>query len=574
VDGKRRALIVSADTYGDAKLRRLRMPAVDAAALRRVLEDPEVAGFEVDVSLNEPHHVVRGKIEDFFKAAAVDDFLLLHFGCHGVKDDDGKLYLVASDTAMARLDSSGIDAEFVNRHMARSRSRRIVLLLDCCYSGAFARGSPTRAAGGIDIGERFKQGRGRLVLTASTAMEYAWDGDELNNLGDAGPSSFTAAVVRGLETGEADLDHDGQVSFRDLSDYVYDFVRAQNPKQTPQKWYLESEGDLYIARTPPLARQARRGAPRRRNYALLQPQLELVLEDEVFSVAIAPGNRLLAAGSDAVIALWRGDTEIATWRDAPQPELVTDVHNAFVYAVAFSPDGRRLATCGEDGVVHVRDLERGRLWSQRHHTEAAYSVAFSPDGASVASGGYDREVRILDAETGAVRRGLGCSHRVSSVAFSPDARVLVIGSLDNTITVWELGTGDSHVLPHKHQSSVERVSFSPDGRRLASCGLDKAVRVWDATSWQPLWANATEHGYLVRSVAFAPDGATLASASWDKTVKLWNSENGQPTGLPWQAGRPRHTDWIWSVAFSPDGRVLASAGSDSKVILWMLSDTD
>ena len=575
-EGKRRALIVSADTYGDAKFRKLRSPAVDAAALRGVLEDPQIAGFDVEVSLNDPGDVVRRKVEAFFKAAAVDDFLLLHFGCHGVKDDDGNLYFVAADTALAELDASGVSAEFVNRHMARSRSRRIVLLLDCCYSGAFARGSLPRGSGGVELGERFKQGRGRFVLTASNDMEYSWDGDEVSNLGDAGLSCFTSALVEGLSTGAADLDRDDQISFRDLALYVEQYVEARNPKQSPRKWFLDSEGDLYIARTPPPERRTGHGVPLRRNYAALRPRLELSAEAEIFSVAIAQGSRMIAAGSKDVILLWRADTEIATWRDPPEPERITGVHEGFVYSVAFSADGRRLATGGEDGVVHLRDIERGaRVWAEPRHDEAVYSVAFSPDGTRVASGGYDRQVLLLDAATGAIQRRLVRSNRVSSVAFSPaaDARVLAIGSLDNTITVWNLASNDPpHVLSETHQSSVERVTFSPDGRRLASCGLDKAVRLWDTATWQRLWANAIEHEYLVRGVAFAPDGATLASASWDKSVRLWNTDSGEPIELPWKEGRPRHTDWIWSVAFSPDGRVLASGGSDSRVILWMFPE--
>lgn len=574
--GRRRALIVSADAYDDPKFRSLRSPAVDAAALSRVLEDPQIADFEVDVSLNEPESVVRRKVETFFKAAAVDDFLLLHFGCHGVKDDDGNLYFVAKDTAFAQLDSSGISSEFVNRHMSRSRSRQIVLLLDCCYSGAFARGSLTRSAGGVELGERFKQGRGRFVLTASNDMEYSWDGDQVNNLGDAGVSVFTSALIRGLSTGEADLDHDDQISFHDLADYVHQYVQAKNPKQSPQKWFMESEGDLYIARIPPASRRSARIVPSRRDYSSLQAQLELNVDGEVFSVAIAPGNRMIAAGSEDVIVLWRGDTEIATWRDPPEPEVIAGVHDGFVYSVDFSPDGRRLATGGEDGVVHVHDVEsRTRLWSGRRHDEAVYSVAFSPDGTQVASGGYDRKVLLLDGVTGASQRKLIRSNRVSSVAFSPaaNARLLAIGSLDNTITIWNLGSSDlPHVPAETHQSSVEHVTFSPDGRHLASCGLDKAVRVWDTSTWQTVWANAIEHEYLVRGVAFAPDGATLASAGWDKTIRLWNTARPNPIELEWKEGAPQHTDWIWSVAFSPDGRVLASGGSDAKIILWMVTD--
>jgi WD domain, G-beta repeat len=578
-EGKRRALLVSADTYGDATFRKLRSPAIDAAALKRVLVDPAVGGFRVDVSHNEPAHIIQNKIETFFKTATVDDFLLLHFGCHGVKDSDGELYFATSNTKFSELDSTAVPAAFVNRHMGRTRSRRVVMLLDCCYSGAFARGGikRVRSAAVVDIGERFKQGHGHFILTASTAMEYASDGEQLNKLGDVGPSVFTGVLVRGLETGEADLDQDGHVSFRDLADYVDREVKAAKSKQTPQAWYLEKEGDLYIAQTAPAARRKGRAAPRRRNYAALRPQLELAAPAEVFSVDIAFGSRTLAAGSNRAILLWRQDREIATWRDPPRPQEIKGVHTGFVYSVAFSPDGRRLATGGEDGVVHVRDLERGKVWATKHHTEAVYSVAFSPDGSLLASGGYDRRVLLLDAEGGALQRELGRLPRVSSVAFSPSHTegLLAIGGLDNTITLWDLGTGDHHVLAEpRHQSSVERIIFSPDGSLLASCGLDKAVRVYETAlepaSWKRVFVNTMDHEYLVRGLAFAPDGATLASASWDKTIKIWNVDSHVPTLLAWQPRRPRHTDWIWSVAFSPDGRVLASGGSDSKVILWML----
>ena len=572
---RRSALIVSTDRYGDNKLKELRSAAIDAEALRRVLRDPDIGGFDVDVSTNEPEHVVRRKIEAFFNSRGTDDLLLLHFGCHGIKDDDGRLYFATTDTEFGRLRSTAISAEFVRNVMSASRSRRIVLLLDCCYSGAFAAGAITRAGGGVDVVEEFKEGQGWAVLTASTSMEYAWEGERLSDAEAAPSSLFTAGLIEGLESGEADLDRDNKISLKDLADYTYEYVRTRTRKQTPQKWFFGIEGDLHVARALPRARRERRG--RRRDYSSLTPAMELSPGAEVFTVALGPDNRTLAAGSVGTVLLWRGDTDVRQWAAAPEPERIEDVHERFVYSVVFSPDGRRLATGGEDGVVHVRDLARGLVWRARRHDEAVYSVAFSPDGALLATGGYDRKVLILDAATGAVRRQLPRSYRVSSVAFSPaqDARLLAMGGLDNSVTLWNLARGNDppQALADPHHSSVERVVFSPDGTRLASCGLDKAIRVWDAgAQWNLLWTNNLEHEYLVRGIAFSPDGSTLASASWDKTVKLWNTESGEPIDLPWRDDRPRHTDWVWSVAFSPDGQVLASAGSDGKIILWTLPD--
>lgn len=245
-EGTRTAFVVANDSYADPRLRRLRAPAADADELARVLSDAEIGSFDVQVSMNEPEHVVRRKLSAFFENRGLDDLLVLHLSCHGLKDDDGRLYFATADTELDHLEATAIPSEFVNRQMTRSRSRRIVLLLDCCYSGAFATGLMSRAGDRVDIKERF-DGRGRIVLTASSAMEYSFEGDEL--AGQGRPSVFTSAVVRGLATGEADRNRDGWISVDELYDYAYDEVRAVTPSQTPGKWVFDVQGDLYVARS-------------------------------------------------------------------------------------------------------------------------------------------------------------------------------------------------------------------------------------------------------------------------------------------------------------------------------------
>jgi uncharacterized caspase-like protein len=247
VDGSRSALIVANDSYSDPGLSRLRAPDSDAQALAGVLRDPAIGDFDVRVLLNQPAHEVNLAVEELFADRRPDDLLLLHFSCHGLKDESGELFFAAANTRLRRLGATAVAAEFVNRRMNRSRSRRVVLLLDCCYAGAFERGMTARAGTGIGIGEQFG-GRGRAVITASSAMEYAFEGDELADVREQAPSVFTSALVGGLQTGEADRDQDGLVALDELYDYVYDKVRAVTPNQTPGKWTFGVQGELVIAR--------------------------------------------------------------------------------------------------------------------------------------------------------------------------------------------------------------------------------------------------------------------------------------------------------------------------------------
>ena len=246
--GARSALIVATYQYVDPRLRMLKAPQRDAEALAEVLGDPAIGGFEVKTVVNQPSHVISLELAEFFSHRHSDDVLLVHFSCHGVKDDSGELFLAASDTRMDLLEATAVASAFVNKSMTRSRSGCVVLLLDCCYAGAFARGM-TRAGSDVDVTDRFG-GRGRAVITASTALQLAFEGDELtpSDPEAPGPSVFTRALVDGLRTGEADRDADGIVSLDELYAHVHDEVTRVNPDQTPQKWLFDVAGDLYVAR--------------------------------------------------------------------------------------------------------------------------------------------------------------------------------------------------------------------------------------------------------------------------------------------------------------------------------------
>ncbi|GAA2131574.1 caspase family protein [Actinomadura napierensis] len=250
----RRALLITADRYTDPKLHGLRSPAQDAASLSAVLSDPAVGDFTVSTMENRPAHEIMAALEDHFADARSTDVLLVHFSCHGWKDESGRLFFATTATRLDRPNSTAVPASYLSEQVAQCPSRNIVVLLDCCYSGAFSRGLLHRGGGAVDPAGGLG-GSGRAVICSSSALEYSFevaDGrlSQVPAASDAAPSSlFTGAVVRGLRTGDADLNGDGLVSIDELYEYAYEATVAATPHQNPTK-YLDVQGELVIARSP------------------------------------------------------------------------------------------------------------------------------------------------------------------------------------------------------------------------------------------------------------------------------------------------------------------------------------
>ncbi len=243
------ALLIGVSEY-EPGLNPLPAAVKDLDAMKEVLLHPEMGGFaESDIVLlkNPKRQEMEVSIETLFADRHKDDLLLLFFSGHGIKDDSGKLYLATSETCKTRrgelVRATAVSANSVHDSMRRSHSKRQVVILDSCFSGAFAEGLSAKDDGTVDIRTQLG-GEGRAVLTSSSSTQYSFEqeGEEL--------SLYTRFLVEGMKTGEADLDGDDMVSIDELHEYAKQKVQEVKPELKPEIYPAREGFNIRLSKVP------------------------------------------------------------------------------------------------------------------------------------------------------------------------------------------------------------------------------------------------------------------------------------------------------------------------------------
>ncbi len=247
---------------------------------------------------------------------------------------------------------------------------------------------------------------------------------------------------------------------------------------------------------------------------------------------------------------------------AQSPQQSLHGHDLAVH-VAFSPNGKMLATVCADKTAKIWDLKTGKtVFTLSGHQDGLLCLGFSPDGKLLATGGLEGPVRLWDTATGQCVRVIEThASLVQAVTFSPDGSLLAIGAGNGVIRIWGVASGrEEKSLPD--MAPATSLAFSPNGKRLASSFLGVPVKFWDTQTWREVGSITPPVAESTHAIVFSSDGKYLAGGNDDTTARIWDAKTGKDIHV-----LKRHWGNVNAVAFSPDSKILATGG-DFSINFW------
>lgn len=550
------ALIIGNTEYTDAGLARLTAPGKDAEDFARVLLDKEICAFDqVNVLLNQPSFTIIEAIDEFFDQKKPDDLLVLYFSGHGVRDDLGTLYLAVRNTNRSRLRSTAIKSSYVSEAMDQSRSRRQVLILDCCNSGAFPHG--TKAATGVSIGTAHAfegNGYGRVVLTASDATQFAWEGDKV--IGETDRSLFTHFLVKGLE-GEADKNRDGKITVDDLYNYAYEQIINRTPKQTPGKWSYKQQGEISLRQLTEAQReqlrllemqeQQRREQEEAERLARIKADREAAEQRAAELIAAREAAEQAARAATEKIAEEKARLDAAEREFAQQKSMREALEQSYKESSGISTAKpqpflkKNFRVVALSSVIVIAAFGAFSLLRDRNLIPSV-----TPEGTSAIS--TEQTILISASEEPIVAppeeltfTSVAAPHTLQGTPVPLPGDEITIQNTDQIVQLARWGKG-----------YVNQTVYSPDGKNIA-LGTSIGIYLLDAATLDQIRFIDTNH--YIHGLTFTPDGETIIAVSNHGDILKFRTNDGT-----FIQGTKGIFDNLRALSFSPDRKTVALVG--------------